>query len=120
MATPEQQAYISGKRYEAEKNLQGRPRVTTPDISNTERNLKDSINGRTREKLAAEFGVGKNRFTKDYNFAKGVDAVREVSPDLAEKIFSREGGTSAPWEALVKRLPASCNRSLGCSQQPGL
>lgn len=61
MATKEQQDYISGKRYEAEKNLRGRPRVTDAEESNIQSSENLNMDNRLHQnktilKRAAEEG----------------------------------------------------------------
>jgi len=95
-STFEQRAYISGKRYEAQKNLnkfKGNQYTEesgerTKCANQTDAHLPHNKN-RTSHKQGIEEGVGSRTVEKNASFAKGIDAVREVSPDLAEKITEK-------------------------------
>lgn len=81
--TDAQRTVILGKMYEARKHT----------ISRDEKGqfAPRAQNGRTvrvAEEIAQELGVGHNTVKRAEQFAKGVDAVREVDPEAANKILS--------------------------------
>jgi hypothetical protein len=91
VATKEQLDYISGKRYEAQKNIdmrrdeKGHFKSDAPyrDNLGTENKHETSIAGR-RGKIE---GVSDFTIHQNQKFAKGIDAIKEVSPELADKIL---------------------------------
>lgn len=109
VATPEQRAYISGKRYEAQKNINKfRGNQYTVECG-TEQNVQNQKFVRsdtpTANKIAADEGVVGATIRRNAQFAKGVDAVREVSPDLAEKILKPDPAAPKLTKGAVAALP---------------
>lgn len=87
--TDEQRTYMIGKMYEARKNTTAfRGNQYT---SGGGQNDADHRQGKTRDILAGELGIGAKTVERSEKFAKGVDAVRSVNPDAADKIL---GGKS--------------------------
>ena len=84
-----QQDYISGKRYEAQKNINKFKGNQYTKEGGCIENIGNQYTGRnaTANKQAISEGVGINRIKDNAAFARGVDTVREVSPTLAEKIL---------------------------------
>jgi hypothetical protein len=109
VATKEQQDYISGKRYEAEKNLRaGRPEKTA-SVKCAD-NLYISPDGRPHQNRtilnrAQEEGVSHFTIGQNQKFAQGVDAIREVSPELAEKILKPDPVAPKLTKSTVAALP---------------
>lgn len=81
--TPEQQSYLRGKRYENEKGQRGGDRKTT-------RQSKAQNEPLTAERLASEYGVGRETIKRDEKFAIGIDRIGEGSPDLKRRILAGE------------------------------
>lgn len=96
VATREQQDYISGKRYEAQKNINRERDKKGVFISDAPGDHNDHLgdnnqkNGPTAVKQAREEGITPISVRRNASFARGIDAVREVSPELAEKILKPE------------------------------
>ena len=81
--TEEQKTYMIGKMYEGRKNtasFKGNQYTMSGGAQNAPKHKRMS------EILAEELGVGKDTVKRSEKFAKGVDAIREVSPDAAEKV----------------------------------
>jgi hypothetical protein len=95
VATKEQQDYISGKRYEAQKNIDRERDRKGVFISDAPGDHNDHLDepGTTAEKQARAEGITPLLVRRNARFARGVDAVREVSPALAEKILKPEKDT---------------------------
>lgn len=89
VATKEQQDYISGKRYEAQKNINRKRNIRGVFLSNDPGDHNEHLDEhiKTAEKQAQIEGITPSLVRRNAKFAKGVDAVREVSPKLAEKIL---------------------------------
>ncbi len=95
VATKEQQDYISGKRYEAQKNINrardknGVFKSCAPGADNMHLDDDDERphQNKTILKHAHEEGVSHFTIGQNQKFAQGVDAIREVSPELADKIL---------------------------------
>lgn len=83
----ENRTYIIGKMYEARKLTHGGDRKSNSQIAN----LNSKRTPRTDEILAAEIGVNHSTVIRSEKFSKGIDAIREMSPDAADKIL--RGGT---------------------------
>lgn len=83
----ENRTYIIGKMYEARKLTHGGDRKSNSQIAN----LNSKRTPRTDEILAAEIGVNHSTVIRSEKFSKGIDAIREMSPDVADKIL--RGGT---------------------------
>lgn len=66
--TPEQKSYLRGKRYNLEKQRQGRPE---------ESSQSEKISGETHKRLAAEYHVSPTTITRDGEFAEAVDTLEE-------------------------------------------
>lgn len=84
--TDEQRTYMIGKMYEARKKSSGgnRGNQYTEKASAQNEHL---ANPRTCEQIAKEIGVGKETVKRSEKFSKGVDALREVSPEAADKVL---------------------------------
>ena len=104
--TEEQRAYMIGKMYDARKhcvggqvgntNAQKRTGHGDPIVSASD------APGRTDEEIAAELGIGSRTVRRANEFSQGVDALREVSPDAAEKVLT--GEAEVPW-ADIRAIP---------------
>jgi len=85
--TDEQRAYIQGKLYEmmkkAPKGFEDR------DLSRAHFEHGDK-SAATAKKIGSLFGSSQATVRRNYEFAKAVDRVREVKPEVAEKIFRGE------------------------------
>ena len=109
VATKEQQDYISGKRYEAQKNVdrfKGN-QYTNEGGEGTEFLHPDGkrVLNPAATKLAKIEGVNEKTIRKNEKFAKGVDAIREVSPELAEKILKPDPAAPRLTKGAVSALP---------------
>ncbi len=94
--TEELVIYCRGKMYEARKNT----------ISNAYGNNQyakevggESLHqakphNKTRFQLAEELGVKEGAIKEAYEFSRGVDKVKEVSPEASEKILNGTSGLS--------------------------
>lgn len=107
--TEEQKDYLLGKMYEARKNTRGGDRrsddfskshfgtLKSGEVKKTDKD-KHGISG----ELAIEMNIGRNTVHRAAKFAKGVDAIRAVSPAAAEKILEGKAGVS---KATIQELP---------------
>lgn len=97
-ATKEQRDYISGKRYEAQKNinrLRDKKGVFISDAPGTDNLYLDNSTKRPHQdktilQRAKAEGVSHFTIQQNQKFAKGIDAIKEVSPELADKILKPE------------------------------
>jgi len=88
--TPEQRAYLLGRRYEAEKKKLGRP----------EKSDHSGHLMKTRERVATEAGVGQGTVQRAADFARAVDTLAADSPTIKRKILS--GEIKQPRAAIVE------------------
>jgi hypothetical protein len=75
--TETQKAYLIGKKYENEKQREGRP--------NTK--LEQNVPVSTAERLGEEFGISHIQVKRNEDFAKGVDLLANVEPELKGQIL---------------------------------
>ena len=95
--TDEQKTYLLGKMYEARKNTRGGDRRSA-EFSNAQNGPLKIGTVKTTDKethgvsgeIAIEMNVGRNTVRRAEKFAKGVEAIRAVSPVAAEKILQGE------------------------------
>lgn len=98
IATDEQLDYISGKRREAQKNINRARSANGVFKSNAPSALKlrmDEGDIKANQCVALlvqahDEGVSHFKIQSNEKFAAGVDAIREVSPSLAEKILKHD------------------------------
>lgn len=96
----EQRKYTIGKMYEARKNAQGgtganqhtvvKEQTGQIDHSATRRQQRDGTAG----EIGKDYGITSRSVRRAEKFAKGVDALRDVSPDAAEKVLAGNAGVS--------------------------
>ena len=98
--TKEQIKYLMGKRNEAEKLARGANQHTKQEVQNGPAREK----GKTAQKIADEYGVGYGTVLRAEKFAKGVDSLREVSDEAADKLLS--GKATAVAEAIYELVDA--------------
>jgi hypothetical protein len=100
--TDEQKTYMIGKMYEARKQTVGTNRYTTenklPQFGEPKKKHGAAL------AIAEELRVGHNTVERAEKFAKGVEALRAVSKEAAEKVL--QGGTGIT-KATVSELPNS-------------
>jgi len=90
--TPEQMSYLRGKRYESEKLIQGGTganqykKLTAQEENGKYANFAHLHN--TQERLAQEHQVSKRTIMNDALFAKAIDKIGEVNPELKRNILS--------------------------------
>jgi len=113
VATEAQQTYISGKRYEAQKNINRQrdehglfkavaPVRTTCGVDEIGPHNKNF----TAHKQGVEEGVSSRTIEKNAVFSKGIDAIREVSPELADEILTSGTTKLAKVEVMaVSKIP---------------
>lgn len=102
--TDEQRMLLLGKMYEARKNSQGGDR-RSEEFSKVQNGLLKKAKS-TAETIAAEIGVGVNTVKRAGAFAKGIDAIREADPEVADKILAGKANISkAEVQSLAKAEP---------------
>jgi len=85
--TDKQRDYAIGKQLAEEKLAYGGDRK-----SRSKTDLEPQ--GKTAQKIADENGIGYGSVFRAEQFAKGVDALREVSPEAADKVLNEEVSVS--------------------------
>lgn len=85
--TDEQRTYMRGKMLESRKKSQGN---TTSDRGESGRfqRRQNGAFGKTSVAIAKELGIGQKTVERAEQFAKGVDTLREVSPEAADKVLN--------------------------------
>ena len=108
--TDEQRTYAVGKMYEARKKSFGGNRGTSRDSMGqftASAQSEHLPNLRTADTIADELHIGKETVKRSEKFAKGVDAIREVSPEAADKVLSgKTGATKAEVADIAKQEPS--------------
>lgn len=79
--TPEQQSHLRGLRYNQEKSQGRRTDLTSGQ------NVQKSEHESTASKLAKEYNVSEKTIVRDSNFAKGVEAIGAVDPELKKELL---------------------------------
>ena len=106
--TDAQRTYLLGKLYESRKKSSG------GQAGNDNAVKRDAQNGQLvsatdKEKhgvsgeIAMELNLGRNTVSRAEHFAKGIDALREVSPEAADKIISGKANATKGAVAELKR-----------------
>ena len=107
--TEQQRAYMIGKMYEARKNARGYSYERAED--GTYLKPQNGGTGSTAESIATELGIGRNTVDRNANYAKGIDAIREASPETADKILSGQiKPTRADVSTIAKAEPEDRGR----------
>lgn len=84
--TDEQRTYLIGKQYEAQKMAE---KFHGNQYSGSLQN-GDHQNGRTKDKIARDLGVGSSTVERSEHFAHGLDAAEQASPGIRESVLSGE------------------------------
>ena len=84
----EQRTYMIGKMYEARKNSHGNHAERGEDGKYLSRQNGDLGEGKTSVAIAKELGIGQKTVERSEKFAKGVDALKQVSPEAADKVHT--------------------------------
>ena len=96
--TDEQRAYVIGKAYGARRNSVGAPIGNSNAAKQIDQSgqivFDDRRKGDTRKQVADELGVGEGTVQRAFAFSNGIDALREVSPEAADKVLSGKTGVS--------------------------
>ena len=109
--TDEQRTYTIGKMYEARKKSVGAPVGNTnakqsaqngPIVSTTDKKTH-GVSG----EMAIELNIARNTVRRSEHFAKGVDALREVSPEAADKVLSGKARTTKSAVAEIAKMERS-------------
>ena len=105
--TNEQRTYMIGKMYEARKNTKGGDRRSEEFSKSQNATLKNGRKPRIDEEVGEEIGVNHATVARSYKFSKGVDALREISPDAADKVLDgKTGATKVDVQELATAEPA--------------
>lgn len=104
--TENQRTYMIGKMYEARKNSQGGNHGNQyTKVANTQNgNLPNHKQG-TAGEIAHELGMGNNTVIRAEKFAKGIDALRSVAPEVADKVLSGEVTTTKHAVSHLAKIP---------------
>ena len=102
--TDEQRTYTIGKMNEARKkhvtNEKGINQYTKEDGRQN-----DAEPNRIAGQIAEELGIGRRTVNRAAGFAKGVDALREVNPEAAEKVLSGKANVSKGDVQSISKMP---------------
>ena len=90
--TDEQRAYLTGKMYEARKHCHGAEKGGRgnqyADSGNSRKTAVTNSRDGTSLIIANELGIGKTAVKDNYKFAQGIDAIKELEPELADDILT--------------------------------
>jgi len=93
---------IRGRRYERAKGKRGGNRKS--------KGQNGPLNGDTAERIGKEHGVAPKTIKRDAKFAKAVEKVKAVDPDIESKVIA---GTAPTKKAITEAARPSCRgRSL--------
>lgn len=108
VATPKQQEYISGKRYEAQRNIdkfKGNQYTKESGAADFQPDQMDKTQHPTAFKQGLDEGIGQWKVRENARFAKGIDTIREVSPELADKILKPDHTSPTLGKGMVAAIP---------------
>lgn len=91
--TLEQKTYLIGKQYEARKHTHGGTGANQYTVLQSDQS-GHTAHGRIRDQIAKEHGIGQGTVQRAEIYAKGIDAIRESEPELADKILKSEANVS--------------------------
>ena len=94
--TEAQRTVLIGKMSEARKMHDGE-QITRGDggrFVRRDKNCPDGEAGRTAEKIAEELGIAPGTVKNAVLFTKGVEALREISPEAADKVMAGNSGAT--------------------------
>ena len=100
--TREQRNYAIGKMNEARKKSVGGNGENQYTVQLAQNGPIAKKQKSTAETIAKEIGVGTSTVKRAAQFAKGVDAIREVNPDAANKVLSGKSGVT---NKLIQNVP---------------
>lgn len=105
--TENQRTYMIGKMYEARKNTQGGNRGNQYTKAAGAQNGHMATDRRIRqdEVIGNELGIGHNTVRRAEKFAKGIDALRSVAPEVADKVLSGEVTTTKHAVSHLAKIP---------------
>jgi hypothetical protein len=98
--TEEQRTYMVGKMYEARKKSVGNTTTARNADGTFQSGQNDRIGSRRETKdgtagqIGKEVGMGEKNVRRAEKFAKGIDVLRELSPESAEKVLSGKTGVT--------------------------
>lgn len=94
--TEEQQTVLIAKMHDARKMHEGEQitRNVSGRFDRRHQNDADGERGRTRDKIATELGISPTAVDRAVAFSRGVDALREISPEAADKVMSGNSGAT--------------------------
>ena len=102
--TEEQKTALVGKMALARMQRHGGDRKSESFSSGQNGALKNK--DRTRDIIAKELGIGARSVDRAVQFAKGVDALREVSPEAADKVLGGKTNLSKQDVSKIAKMPA--------------
>lgn len=86
--TEQQREYMIGKMYESGKKTQG---SFNQYVQKSEKYQSGTFHsGKTGEVIAKQLGIGYGTVMRAADYAKGIDAIREQEPEVAESILKGE------------------------------
>ena len=107
--TDEQRMYMIGKMYEARKKSAGGTGANQHTVSKEQLPQNAEVAKRrygTATAIGNEIGVNGSTVERAEKFSKGVDALREVSPEAADKVLNgKTGVTKIDVQELAKAEP---------------
>lgn len=105
--SPEDLAYLIGRRYAAEKHSWGafertaRKRSSSPSYQND--NLGDSP--KTIDRIAKEYGIGSASVSRAEQYAKGIDAAEAACPGIKKELLSGSLKPTRQEVSALSKLP---------------
>ena len=107
--TDEQRAYTIGKMYEARKKSWGRKSEKQHDekgrfVQSPQNDDFGKGPGATAHAVANEIGISKSKVERSEKFSKGIDTLREINPEAADKVLSGRAKVTKTAIAEIPRM----------------
>ena len=111
--TEKQKDYMIGKMYEARKNSVGAPKGNANAEKQNGQNVqivsrREQQDG-TAGQIGKEVGVDSRTVRRAGKFAQGVDALKAVSPEAAEKVLQGEANVT---KGMIQDLPSKSEKEI--------
>lgn len=111
--TEKQKDYMIGKMYEARKNSVGAPKGNANAEKQNGQNVqivsrREQQDG-TAGQIGKEVGLDSRTVRRAGKFAQGVDALKAVSPEAAEKVLQGEANVT---KGMIQELPSKSEKEI--------
>lgn len=117
--TKEQQKYLIGKMYEAQKHSAGGQSGNDNAKKRTGQNVpfvsKTKDGHKTADAIGAEFNMTGKAVRRAEQYSKGIDALKDISCDAAEKVLKGKSNITTKEIIVIPKMEPTAVEELACS-----